>query len=413
MYLRTSMILAAVFFSLSVAAGQNVQRGIRNDLEVYEAGPAPKLPPAGETFTDPVFGTTILRVTDDRDGRHSHVAYSYWPTFNRDSTRFHISVAGAPTLYEFDPEQLRIGGRQPLFEPPTPAGGRPRWEDAIWSGTEPNIIFAHDMRRLWAYDVVTQEYQLLKEFDGQIAQMSRSIDDNVFAFSRRFEDGGQGCLVWNRQTDQILEERSDSLDEVQIDKSGRYLLIKTGQQGRGKIEARVADLRTGRTADLTDDEPDFAPGHSDNGHDSVIGHDNWRNQLSGRRLSAPHQHFTVLDLKSDWRQGLHVSMLADDERWVMISFYGDQAGEVPFRGEIIQVATDGSQRVRRLAHHRTVTSGEYWKIPLANISRDGRFVAFTSNFDNSGQTDVFILVVPPFTAEEQYPIDRHPLRPRE
>jgi len=54
------------------------------------------------------------------------------------------------------------------------------------------------------------------------------------------------------------------------------------------------------------------------------------------------------------------------------------------------VATDGSQKVRRLAHHRSVFA-EYYDAPRANVSRDGCFVAFTSNWGGSGRRDVFIL----------------------
>jgi hypothetical protein len=44
---------------------------------------------------------------------------------------------------------------------------------------------------------------------------------------------------------------------------------------------------------------------------------------------------------------------------------------------------------------------EYWDSPRANISRDGRFVIFTSNVEGRGQRDVFILKVPPITQEKK------------
>lgn len=401
--------LIVIGFTATAPHAPADEPGVKRDLTFHEPGPAPELPPAGQTFADPVFGSTILRVTDERDGHHSHVAYSYWPTFNRDATYFHISVAGQGTLYAFDPDELTLGEKRPLFPGTTPAGTMPRWEDATWSATDPEVIFAHDMRRLWAFNVQTRQYTLLKDFGGHIAQMSRSLDDNVFAFHGNREDG-KVYVVWQREPERVvLENELPSVDEVQLDKTGRYLLIKTGVQGRGRVEVQVADLRTGRITDLTDDEPDYAPGHSDSGHDSVVGADNWRNQITGRRLSDPHEHFTVLDLKNDWTQGLHVSFLNDDERWIVINFYSNEPIERALQGEIIQVATDGSQRVRRLAHHHSVTGGEYWKIPLANVSRDGRLIAFTSNFGNAEQTDVFILQVPPMSEADDDAGKDHPL----
>jgi len=68
-------------------------------------------------------------------------------------------------------------------------------------------------------------------------------------------------------------------------------------------------------------------------------------------------------------------MLADDERWVTVATYRSNSlppATGPFQGEVFQVATDGSQRVRRLAHNRTVWS-YYYESPRANISLDGRF----------------------------------------
>jgi len=62
------------------------------------------------------------------------------------------------------------------------------------------------------------------------------------------------------------------------------------------------------------------------------------------------------------------------------------------------VATDGSGRVRRLAHTRNdqLASGEenYWDTPRANVSFDGRLVAFTSNWGWSRRRDVYVLQVP-------------------
>lgn len=153
-------------------------------------------------------------------------------------------------------------------------------------------------------------------------------------------------------------------------------------------------MHTGRIEDLADDGPDFAPGHSDNGRGIVIGHDNVKNRVTFRPLDSPHDVRTLLNFRNDWSQDYHVSMLADDESWVTLSFYVGNLlpSSGIFRNEIVQVATDGSDRVRRLAHHRSVFNS-YWDSPRANISPDGRFIVFTSNWEGTGQRDVFILKV--------------------
>src|SRR5437870_1368108 len=60
------------------------------DRRVYSEGQSPALPRAGGKFVDPSFGTTIMRVTDESDGTSCNNFYSYWPTFNLDSTRFFL-----------------------------------------------------------------------------------------------------------------------------------------------------------------------------------------------------------------------------------------------------------------------------------------------------------------------------------
>jgi len=114
-------------------------------------------------------------------------------------------------------------------------------------------------------------------------------------------------------------------------------------------------------------------------------------------LATPHQFKALIGFGTDWSQANHLSMLADNESWCVISNFTAAKGPVgPFRNEIFQVATDGSQRVRRFAHHHSVYR-DYWDTPRADISRDGKFIAFTSNWGSTTRRDVFIIKVPPIT----------------
>ena len=393
-------LLIAADVSPAAVASPKVDKG------VYAPSPAPLLPAAGGTFRDPDFGTQILRLTDAADGSTNHVAYSYWPTFNKDSTYLHISRSGTPTLYQFDPDSFQVVSKGPLFTKNTPIGTRPGWEDSIWSATDPNVLYAHEGPRLWAWNVATKTYTLVKDFTSVLpageglGQMSRSMDDNVFAFSRKLYQSPwsvTGYAAWQRDTNTMLASAlTTSLDEVQVDKSGRYMTIKTGA---GSVDVLVKDFLTGTLAGLTDGSPDYSPGHSDNGSGIVVGADNWTNRYTGRSLANPHSVYTVLSFGSDWSQASHVSMLADGDQWALLSMTtgNAHASNGIYKDEILMVATDGSQRVIRLAHHRTDyrATGNYWDLPLANISRDGRFVAYTSNWGNSGREDVYILRVPP------------------
>ena len=400
---RAALVLVVLggFLASAAAQGAAVPHVI-TDRKVYREPPLPTLPKAGETFVDPVFGTTLLRVTDERDGKSCHNAYAYWPTFNRNTTWFHINRSGTPWLYAFDAGKLKIADSGPLFPKNIPAG-RPNWEDAVWSGTEPDVLLCHSGLNLWSFNVKTKQYTLVKNFAKEfpepkgaaVAQMTVSIDDEVFAFKLKGPGPKWAVLrwaAWRRNDDRMLvnREAARGFDECHIDKSGRYLLVK---ERKGKIESAVVDLQTGKTQYLTDGAPDFGPGHSDNGHDLVVGVENHKNRILARKLSDPHTFRTALDMKKDWSQPKHISMLADDEDWVLVSTYPRKSTPGVFHSEIFQVATDGSGKVRRLCHHRSIYKS-YWDTPRANISRDGRFVCFTSNWGGSDRRDVFILKVP-------------------
>src|SRR5262249_32945592 len=94
---------------------------------------------------------------------------------------------------------------------------------------------------------------------------------------------------------------------------------------------------------------------------------------------------------NDWTQGAHLSLLADDEARALVSLYDNGAHTSGrFHDEVIELSTDGSQSVRRLAHHRSLVQG-YDDTPRANISRDRCFGAFTSNWAGRRRRHVFPL----------------------
>ena len=373
--------------------------GVITDHNVYPEPAAPALPAAGGTFVDPTFGTTIMRVTDQNDGQSNFNYYSYWPTFNLDDTKFFIACDGNPMLYRFDPNGFRIVSKGPLFDQTLPGGGFISTEDAEWSGTNANVLYGYYGLKLWAFDVSARTYTLIKDFTGQLppgslGQMSRSLDDNMFAFTVKNSNyAPTGYMVWQRDQNRIVRAANVSnFDEVELDKTGRYLGVKA--EFGGGVNFQAVDLQTGNVQSLTNSSPDYSPGHSDSGHQMVVGYDNWNNRYTVRSLATPHQFQTAIAFGNDWSQSNHLSMLGDDESWCVISNFTSGSGPVgPFRQEIFQTSTDGTQSVRRLAHHHSVYR-DYWDTPRADVSRDGRFVAFTSNWGSTTRRDVFIIRVP-------------------
>jgi hypothetical protein len=394
-----NLAVSGDFAFTTSAAAPPASSGVITNHNVYPEPAPPALPRAGGTFVDPTFGTTIMRVTDETDGASNYNYYSYWPTFNLNSTWFFIACDSNPMLYKFDSNNFKIISKGPLFDQVLPGGGFMSTEDAEWSGSNPTLLYGYYGLKLWSFDVSSRVYTLIKDFTGQLppgslGQMSRSLDDNMFAFTVKDSNyAPTGYMVWQRNPDKMLRNVSlSNFDEVEMDKSGRYLSVKA--QFGGGVDFQAVDLQTGTAQGLTDPGPDFSPGHSDNGRQIVVGYDDWNNQYTIRNYATPHQFKTVIAFGSDWSQSNHLSMLGDDESWCVISNYTSGAAPVgPFRQEIFQTSTDGSQSVRRLAHHHSVYR-DYWDTPRADISRDGRFVAFTSNWGSTTRRDVFIIKVP-------------------
>ncbi len=375
----------------------------------YPPPAPPPLPPAGGTFVDPTFGTSILRVTDSRDGAVNHHAYSYWPTFNKDSTRLYVhSVGGQATLYDFDPATMRVSNKRAAFPNRTPAGSSAGEEDATWSWLNPSKMLVHDQDlRLWEYNVTTRAYTLIKDLRPNFpsghhsAQMHWAYsNDDVTCFT--WKDAGYSSLgagVYKRSTDSVWRFDLIGMDECVMEKTGRYLEMDTGLEGAGQIEDKFVDLETNQVTDIRDDGPSdpnlpgpyWAPGHGDDGAGIRVGYDNWNNRMLWRRHADPGQFTSLLSFNDDWTVGNHASLISDDEGWVTISTFATSPGAPDlWKNQILQAATDGSQRIRRLLHHHSNWAGEYWHTPRASISKDGQFVTFTSNWGNPSRSDVFV-----------------------
>jgi len=402
---------------------------IKTDRGRHAPVGVPALPRAGGKFTDPVFGTEIMRVTDAATApKGAGTSYSYWASFNSDNTKLLVMETGAQqgaSIYNFDPATFTLGARLPPV-PYSPPGNIPvRLDDACWSSDDPDALYVHqDLgTKIYKYKVSRQTYTPVGDVArvlprGQnIQQMGMATDNDTFSFTRRGGAPGYkqlGYAVYRASTGTILFQRSEVINEVRIDKSGRYLYVNTNETGPGKMEGRVVDTNTGATANLTDDAPDHAPSHYDVGTGTVVGNANYLVGISARKLATPRAFTKIFDLSREKNYGgFHLSMLADNEGWVLVSFYTPHVNGV-MQGEVVQVATDGTGRVRRLFHHQAVGTN-YYDSPRANISRDGRFVAFTSNWGVAGgeRHDMFVARIDPAPPAATWPAAPSPAsRPR-
>ncbi len=410
--LLVATVRSAVISAIEVTPvlGQQINT---SNTAVLSYPPLPVLPAAGGVFVDPTFGTRLLRVTDLKDGLGCGTAYSYWPTFNRNSTRLIASCSMAvstwiePTaiFYSFDPTNLKISAKivKTSANSRTPTGEYVDLSGAIWSGQDPDVLFAvhPTTAKIWAYNVAKDSYRHVKDFAVTLPgkylwQIHRSLDDDKFSFTIRnkADYSTSGYAVYSVSADKLIYTvNTTSIDEVQIDKTGNYLVVKTGESGTTVVEGRVVDLKTGIVTDLLDGAPDFNLGHSDNGEAIQIGEENWTPAILRRDLSNPHKAVSLLDETWATGAGGHYSLLSDAEDWALISNAETQAQpKVRMEGELWLLATDGSQRVKRFAHPRSVYKS-YYDFPRANLSRDGNYAAFTSNWGGSARSDLFVVEI--------------------
>jgi uncharacterized SAM-binding protein YcdF (DUF218 family) len=422
--------------SFPVAAARAAQRstgpGIKTDRGVYRKPSLPPRPRAGDKFIDPVFGTEIMRATDESDGPAPGLGtyYSHWPTFNANNTRLVIRKGhtGDAIIKTFDPVNFKIGAGRDVLPLEYPQGFGLTWESSIWSHSNPEVLytFANNRKggmRLYAYNVARKSFALLKDFTSlahgsdYLNQMNMSADDDVFSWSRMRvgRDAPVAYLVWRRSTNKVLFDTPNTMDfnEVHVDKTGHWLNIPLNKPLSDGDAMEFLNLDTGAITKIVRGAPDYKPGHGDLGSDCIVGFDAWLDGITWRRMSAPHVVRHVFYFRTaigrdggitDWTHDFHGTMLADNEDWITIGTHRDpsatQFGTGIYDDEIIQISLDGSERIRRICHTRsayddkTETTG-YWAAPKPTISRDGRFIAFTSNWEKSGRYDLFIARIDP------------------
>ena len=400
------------------------------DHKIYPKPPPPALPRAGGKFHDPTFGTEIMRATDERDDKVGlSTYYSHWPTFNCNNTYILARKASGEALTKsFDAKTFAVGAS---FQPgPVNMPGKGdvsvNFESAIWHPSNPNLIYCFTGYRdggmhFYTYDVVKRRYAMVKDFSSlggpndYLARMTMSADGDVFAWSQqrvgRGDENPVYFVIWRKSTDRVLYHMPTEgiLQKVGLDKSGQYASIAYKRMQPDKTYSAYLTLATGQLENIKWNPSDSPTGHGDMGTGFHAGFDNWACGISRRWLNNLHAPQTVFRFANeqgtlDWTMDLHATLLADNEDWITIGTYRDPSSTLPstgvFRDEIFQVALDGSGRVRRICHTRssidnkTDTTG-YWAMPKPTISKDGRFIAFTSNWEKSGRYDLFIARIDP------------------
>jgi len=349
-------------------------------------------PGAGASYTDPVFGTSVKRLSDamkmtdnaTRGGLTSvSTEYSTASPFNSDNSRLILQHNSYFGLYDGNGAYLR----DLPFAVNTSTEPR-------WSRTDPNVLFYVSGNSLMALDVASGASSLVHAFSeyGVISgqgesDISRDGDHFVFAGDKRYVFVYE---ISTRTKGPVLDTAGHAFNNLYIAPTNSVAVgwIATGTGRFTGVE--LFDRNMGFQRQLT-----HAIGHmhltrDTNGDDTLVWTNsndplplaNCQNGIVKVRL-ADAQQSCLLQL--DWSLAVRVTA-PDGNGWAFVETYAPSnpfpysSSWAPDTNEILQVKLDGTE-TRRLVHHRSRPFDSYVYQPRATVSRDGSKLVFTSNQD--------------------------------
>jgi hypothetical protein len=373
--------------------------------------PATARPAVGVSVTDPVFGTTVKRLTNALTSGSLGIApqYSKRQAWNaNDSLMLLLNCDdGYFSLYDGNTGQFI----RPLDDPPV--GG----EDVFWHPTNKyRIIYAGDSI-LYSYDIRTNERTPLHVFTAYTWINTRgegnlSNDGRYYAFIGQNYDYGTGevtfsdIVVYDLVMDQVIalmpvthDSTAGAIDWISISPSGNYVVVDHSDSDSARHHGvEVYD----RNLNFLWQRP-VGAGHSDLGLDTynqdflvkdVYGVDSNVMRICKYRLSNG-VSTTLLTL--DWTFDMHLSCRnVNRPGYCFVSTFDyigrltdDSLSWLPFEDEVFALKLDGSGYTERIAHHHskrfsTYTpnpdSSVYWAEPHATVNRSGTKILWGSNW---------------------------------
>ncbi len=399
-------------------------------LEPRKLPPLPELGPAGSVITDPAFGSRILRVTQSNTilnpGSQSfYTTSSSWQnTWNANSTLFFVMAqSGCFLPFKFNPATFEATRIKDPSRPSDALVLKFRREPNF-SFKDPAILYgvSTDLE-LTEYDFAANRYTPLLDLKKLVPKINGYDTDGVSSSANdelvvAFNGPGQDRLmnvVWFDKTSggkHVLDLANGMIDgkpskcplgkggahHASIAKGGRY--VNVINQGVGNV---VWDTQTGDCTMITVQ----AAAHGAGGYGSWINYatlaDNsgqgWLKRgfapadLARPKPALPRTPHFWGDSHPSWN---NVQPGEATPFFTAVYAGNRQAADkastpLPLMGEIIAVSTDGSGKIWRFAHHRSAINsgtslqggGDFWSTPRGNISQDGRFFLFDSNWDDT------------------------------
>jgi hypothetical protein len=382
-------------------------------------------PPKGGSYLDPVFGCPVKRLTDSSvgetltDGTRLSFSHAY-------STLSPINANDTMVLIDSDNGALRVIDTNGNVVVPSNKMPAMNNGHAVWNGSDGNSFYYTLGKILYKgtiskSSIKSTALHTFKEYAGIVSpdHADLSQDGDHIALVGQNGNDTMDVFVWSlaKQTKSSVYTTACKVNEWGVTQSpqpgcihkvlltaNNLLLIAFAKDGTDPEQgARLWDgSRLVHLQDYTN--------HVDTGYDlkgnaifigvgresSLMGLRNpcpsgWG--LDVRQLNDVSSAVCLLDKQPPW----HVSYRGGaSQPWAAISYFDDRRRgpelfnnnkefQTPspnnwqlFEDEIILARIDGGS-IYRLAHARSRSAVGYWAQPHAAISRDGRYVVFTSN----------------------------------
>ena len=347
-------------------------------------------PAAGSSYTDPVFGSNIQRITNalntpNQDGGGNlqwiEPEYSTASPLNIDNSRMILLHQSYYGLYNGQ------GGFISTVPFEVNSSTEPRW-----SRKDPNILYYHRGNQLKTYNVATGAISVVHTFSEYSSiqgngEMDISYDGDhfvlagnsryVFVYTISSDTKGPAFDTGGRGFDSVYIAADNSVTITWLSSgTGRYTGIELFDQNMNFLrQVAHAGGHMHMSQDVNGDPVLIWTNSNDPA--PACG----QNAIVKIRLSDGRQ--TCL-LSLDWSLAVHIS--AADNTWAFVETYAPSnptpgtSGWSAYTNELIQIKLDGSE-VRRLAHHRSRPFDSYIYMPKLSASRDSSRLVFASNMD--------------------------------
>jgi hypothetical protein len=403
------VFISMILLTLSSGFGQIVSTGVEPAPEYDSFVP----PVPGGSYVDPVFGSTIERVSNALATPNAASGgyltwieneYSTMSAFSSDNSKFILVHESYFGLYD---------GSSGLYIRDLPfeisASSEPRW-----SRRDNVTLYYHSSNQLKSYNISTGGISVVHTFGEYSSisgngEMDISLDGNHFVFA----GDNEFIFVYQLSTDQkfaVFDAGSRPFDSMYITPNNNvivswYTVGNARYTGQELFDINMNFLR----------QVGHADGHKDvtsdtNGDEVLIWTNsddpqpiaNCNNGIVKIRLADASQ--TCL-LQLAWSLAVHISA-PDGNGTVFVDTEAPANPEpgssawVPYTNEVLQVKLDGSGTTR-WAHHRSRPVNSYNWEPKLSTSRDGTRLLYASDYDlsnidgyNAQYADTYLIVVP-------------------